>query len=78
MVVIEIGAGIDLPSIRRIGEGQGCPIIRINPRHPELAEGAGVSLAMGARIGLAGIAAALHSLGFFKTEGETNDLLVDR
>ena len=49
MVVIECGAGIDIPSIRRISESQGCPVIRINPRDSYLSEGNGVSLAMRAK-----------------------------
>lgn len=49
MVVIECGAGVDLPSIRRLSEAQGSPVIRINPRHPALPEGAGVSLPLAAK-----------------------------
>ena len=64
-VVIEIGAGINIPSIRRISEEQGCPIIRINPQKPQLSEGAGVSLPMGAADALSGIAIELRKLGFF-------------
>ena len=47
LVVIEIGAGVNIPSIRRLSERQGAPLIRINPRQPELPEGAGVSLPFG-------------------------------
>lgn len=49
MVVIECGAGIDIPSIRHLSEAQGGPVIRINPRHPQLPEAGGISLLMGAR-----------------------------
>lgn len=49
MVVIECGAGVDIPSIRRLSERQGSPVIRINPRHPQLPDGGGISLPMGAR-----------------------------
>jgi len=48
MVVIECGAGVDIPSIRRFSESQGCPVIRINPRHAKLPEGHGISLPGGA------------------------------
>jgi len=61
MVVVELGAGVDIPSIRRISAQCGSPVIRINPRHPELAEGAGVSLAMGALQALSLIKEALES-----------------
>lgn len=30
-IVIEIGAGTAIPSVRRFGESLGCPLIRINP-----------------------------------------------
>lgn len=30
-VVLEIGAGTAIPSVRRMGESLGCPLIRINP-----------------------------------------------
>ncbi len=65
-VVIELGAGIDIPSIRRISTSQGCPVIRINPRNTELREGGGVSIAMGAKDALQGIAYELGKLGFFE------------
>jgi len=59
MVVIECGAGVDIPSIRRFSESQGCPVIRINPRDSHLSEGHGVSLAMGAKQALRMIAELL-------------------
>jgi len=49
MVVIECGAGVDIPSIRRLSEAQGSPVIRINSRHPQLPDGGGISLPMGAK-----------------------------
>lgn len=48
MVVIECGAGVDIPSIRRLSAAQGSPVIRINPRHSQIPEGAGISLPMSA------------------------------
>lgn len=32
LVIIELGAGTTIPSVRRFGEGQNAPLIRINPR----------------------------------------------
>ncbi|WP_153111594.1 SIR2 family NAD-dependent protein deacylase [Propionivibrio limicola] len=55
MVVIELGAGIDIPSIRRTSEAQRVPVIRINPRHPEVRSETGVSLPMGAKDALVAI-----------------------
>ena len=49
LMVIELGAGVDIPSIRRFSEGRKAPMIRINPRHPELPVNAGVSLLLGAK-----------------------------
>lgn len=63
-VVIELGAGVDIPTIRHTSEAQGCPVIRINTRHPQLPEGMGVSLRMGAKDGLSAIAAELRKIGW--------------
>jgi len=49
LVVIETGAGVDVPSVRRMSERQGAPLIRINPRAPQLDGASGVGLAFGAR-----------------------------
>lgn len=59
LIVIELGAGVDIPSIRRISETQGAPVIRINPRHPTLPESAGISLPMGAKEALEKLRSAL-------------------
>jgi NAD-dependent SIR2 family protein deacetylase len=58
LVVIEMGAGVDIPSIRIISENQRFPLIRINPRHDAFNE-AGVSLPMGAKSALIAIATEL-------------------
>lgn len=59
-VTIELGAGIQIPSIRRVGEIQDHPLIRINPMHFQLGyEGTGVSIPMGAKAALTAIAKAL-------------------
>lgn len=59
MVVIELGAGTALPTIRRFSLSQGCPFIRIDPRNASLPPDAGVGLAMGARQALELIAATM-------------------
>lgn len=47
-VVIEIGAGTDLPTIRRKGERLAAPIIRINPTNADVNGSKDVGLGMGA------------------------------
>ncbi|TCO58009.1 SIR2 family NAD-dependent protein deacylase [Actinocrispum wychmicini] len=51
LVVIEIGAGHAVPTVRRMSElasARTGALIRINPREPEVRHGRGVPLAMGA------------------------------
>lgn len=67
-VVIELGAGTDIPTVRLYSEEQArwAPLIRINPREarrPSWAEGASMSL--GALEGMKGISDALFDLGFW-------------
>jgi len=51
LVVVEVGAGTAVPTVRRhaelAGAGSGA-LIRINPREPEVRHGHGISLPMGA------------------------------
>lgn len=48
-VVVEIGAGESVPTVRRFSESLGIPLIRINPRDTHIPFGLdGVSLKMGA------------------------------
>ncbi|WP_108646459.1 SIR2 family NAD-dependent protein deacylase [Polynucleobacter rarus] len=59
-VVIELGAGIDIPSIRYFSERQESPLIRINPRDDVLSKvNVGVSISMGAKDALIAIAQEL-------------------
>ena len=51
-VVIELGAGTAIPSVRYFGEDQGCTIIRINPRESAISSQMGVGIASGALEGL--------------------------
>lgn len=47
-VVIEVGAGTTIPSVRRVGEALSVPMIRINPREPDIKNPQAVGLPMGA------------------------------
>lgn len=55
LVVIELGAGMAIPTVRRFGEAQRCPLIRINPRDAEVKREQDLSLAMGSLDGLQAI-----------------------
>ncbi|MEX3686457.1 NAD-dependent deacetylase [Paraburkholderia sp. BR14263] len=48
-VVVELGAGTSLPTVRRFSERNGPRVIRINSREPEIDPGRGVGLRGGAR-----------------------------
>jgi NAD-dependent SIR2 family protein deacetylase len=55
LVVVELGAGTGLPTVRRQAElasAANGALIRINPREPEIRHGRGVSLPVGALEGL--------------------------
>ena len=60
-VVIELGAGVAISTVRREAERQakGGTLIRINPRAPEVPRG-GLSIACGAAAALLAIARRLH------------------
>lgn len=55
LLVIELGAGIHIPTARHFGERLNVPLIRINPTEPAIGHGRGVSLQMGALEALQGI-----------------------
>lgn len=63
-VVIEIGAGKDIATVRRFGEGLNVPLLRINPTDSGVARSADVSLATGALEGITAIASKLLGMGF--------------
>ena len=63
VVVIELGAGIHIPTVRQFGQQLGHPLIRINPTKPELGTARGVSLRLGALEALRGIDDALRHHG---------------
>jgi NAD-dependent SIR2 family protein deacetylase len=62
-VVVELGAGTAIPSVRHfsnhIVQQHGGRLVRINPREPQVASTLDVGLTMGALAGLQAIAAAL-------------------
>ena len=62
-VVIEVGAGTTIPSVRhfsqRVIHELGGRLVRINPDQPNVPTGLDVGLAMGAAAGLDAIARAL-------------------
>jgi NAD-dependent SIR2 family protein deacetylase len=67
-VIIELGAGIDIPSVRLFSEEQTRfgTLIRINPRAPQIPRSAtGISLPLGALPAMDGINDALFALGFW-------------
>jgi NAD-dependent SIR2 family protein deacetylase len=64
-VVIELGAGLAIPSVRRMSEAQGAPLIRINPRDAQLDGHPGVAISLRAGEALA----ALSSLCNRKHQG---------
>ena len=62
-LVIELGAGVAIPSVRHFGQHvvqrHGGRMIRINPREPQVASSRDVGLALGALAGLQAIDALL-------------------
>ncbi|KQW97105.1 NAD-dependent deacetylase [Massilia sp. Root418] len=65
-VVVELGAGTAIPSVRRFSHGvvqrHGGRLVRINPREPQVPGREDVGIAMGALDGLRAIAAAMEKL----------------
>jgi hypothetical protein len=59
LVTIEIGAGTAIPTVRRIGENQGFPLIRINRQESEVTRLGDVALLMRGLEALQKIAEAL-------------------
>ncbi len=60
IVVVEMGAGRHIPTVRHFSQGVGMPLIRINPSDPELDGACGASLPLGALDALHAIAALLE------------------
>jgi NAD-dependent SIR2 family protein deacetylase len=55
-VVIELGAGTAIPSVRAFGERQGAPLVRINPAEAAFSNERRVNIPLGALEALQGIA----------------------
>jgi NAD-dependent SIR2 family protein deacetylase len=62
-VVIELGAGTSIPTVRMLGQQIDGPMIRINPRESQVPRPTDISLPLDALAGLHGIAAALQRIG---------------
>lgn len=63
-VVIEIGAGRSIPSVREFGERLKALLIRVNPTDAEVERVDDVSLEMGALAAITAIAKRLVNMGF--------------
>ncbi|MCC6714661.1 MAG: NAD-dependent deacetylase [Gammaproteobacteria bacterium] len=61
-VIVELGAGTAIPTVRRIGDTLGAPLIRINIREPQVSQPGHLGIAAGAREALQRIAEALRAL----------------
>lgn len=62
LVVIEIGAGTAIPSVRRFGESQDCPLIRINLRESGRSSDRVVALPLRGADAMRGIAEVIFKL----------------
>lgn len=68
LVILEIGAGKSIPTVREFGEELEVPIIRLNPFDAEVFRPDDVSLKMGALEGITAIAKKLVEMGFVKNK----------
>ena len=64
-VVIELGAGKSVPTVRMMSERSDLPLIRINLRDPEVPSQRHIGVPMGALAALEGIRAALSDYAVF-------------
>lgn len=70
LLVIELGAGLAVPTVRWFGESLGVPLVRINPVSPEVTSARAVSLSLGALEALTAIAALVgDGRGIAQDEG---------
>jgi len=63
-VVVEIGAGTAIPTVRLLGASMRAPVIRINPVEPEYGYQSDVYIQAGAFAGITAIAEELAKTGF--------------
>lgn len=61
IAVLETGAGLAVPTVRRFGERFAPRLIRINPRDDALPAGGGLALKTGAREGIARVLACVQA-----------------
>ncbi|HJW04624.1 MAG TPA: Sir2 family NAD-dependent protein deacetylase [Azospira sp.] len=75
LVVIELGAGTAIPTVRWFGEMRGAPLIRINPGEPDVASSRSVAIAAGALTALSQLEQHLVANSFLPntTENPGND-----
>ncbi|MBI2958786.1 MAG: NAD-dependent deacetylase [Betaproteobacteria bacterium] len=59
LVIIEVGAGTAIPSVRHFGEASRGTLLRINPAEPEVPVGKGIGVRMRGLEGIRAIAQAL-------------------
>ena len=62
LVIVEIGAGTMIPSVRHFGEAARGVLIRINPTEPEVPKGKGFGLRMGGLEGIRRLRDALAAM----------------
>jgi NAD-dependent SIR2 family protein deacetylase len=62
-LVVELGAGTSIPTVRTAGQQLNCPLIRINLRESQVPRKTDISLPVGALVALQGISAALQRIG---------------
>lgn len=61
-VVLELGAGTAIPTVRRFGEAIGCPLIRINPTEFNVGLQRDIGIPLGALDGITRITQALEKM----------------
>ncbi len=61
-VVIEIGAGTAIPTVRHFGEEAGCPLIRINPTEHQVGLARDIAIPLGALEGITHVTNALQKI----------------
>lgn len=64
LMVIELGAGLAVPTVRWYGESLGVPLLRINTTQPEVTSARAVGVAAGAAEALSVLAALMRDRGW--------------
>ena len=63
-MVIELGAGLAVPTVRWYGESLGVPLLRINTTQPEVKSARAVGVSAGAAEALSVLAALMRDRGW--------------